>query len=145
MSSSYRLNGEVMRTERVARWRPLFKLGPCHPMYGWITVLFYRAAVVSVTGWFAIVLTGRLPLRPGDYLVAVLRYQRRVLAFLLGLAASTPGLRVVAGYVDPGDSPAVPGSARQAGGCWSPPRSGPSSGSRSGWSGTSPTCLPPWC
>src|SRR5260221_3991129 len=92
MSSSYRLNGEVMRTERVARWRPLFKLGPCHPMYGWITVLFYRAAVVSVTGWFAIVLTGRLPLRPGDYLVAVLRYQRRVLAFLLRPRARQPPL-----------------------------------------------------
>src|SRR5258707_4043876 len=92
MSSSYRLNGEVMRTERVARWRPLFKLGPCHPMYGWITVLFYRAAVVSVTGWFAIVLTGRLPLRPGDYLVAVLRYQRRGLALLVLPAPPNPRL-----------------------------------------------------
>jgi hypothetical protein len=68
--------------------------------------------VVSLAGWFAIVFTGRLPRRLGDYLVAVLRYQWRVTAFLYGLTAAYPGFLVVAGYVDPGDYPAVLYSAR---------------------------------
>jgi len=69
---------------------------------------------VSLAGWFAILFTGRLPQSFGDYLVAVLRYQWRVEAFLFGLTTGYPGFRVVAGYVDPGDYPAVLYSARPA-------------------------------
>ena len=112
MSSSYPLNGEVVCTERVARWRPLVNWVLVIPLYLWVVVLGYGAAVVSLAGWFAIVFTGRLPERLGDYLVAVLRYQWRVMAFLFGLTTSYPGFPVVAGYVDPGSYPAVLYSAR---------------------------------
>jgi len=81
-------------------------------LYLWVVVLGYGAAVVSLAGWFAILFTGRLPERMGDYLVAVLRYQWRVMAFLFGLTTSYPGFPVVAGYVDPGSYPAVLYSAR---------------------------------
>jgi hypothetical protein len=112
MSSSYPLNSEVVCAERVARWRPLVNWILVIPLYLWLIVLEYGAAAVSLAGWFAIVFTGRLPERLGDYLVAVLRYQWRVTAFLYGLTAGYPGFPVVAGYVDPGDYPAVLYSAR---------------------------------
>ena len=112
MSSSYPLNGEVVCTERVARWRPLVNWVLVIPLYLWVVVLGYGAAVVSLAGWFAILFTGRLPERMGEYLVAVLRYQWRVMAFLFGLTTSYPGFPVVAGYVDPGSYPAVLYSAR---------------------------------
>ena len=114
MSISYPLNGEVVCAERVARWRPLVNWILVIPLQVWLGVLGSGAAVVSVAGWFAIVFTGRLPERLGDYLVAVLRYQWRVMAFLYGLTTTYPGFPVVAGYVDPGDYPAVLYSARPA-------------------------------
>jgi hypothetical protein len=114
MSSSYPLNGEVVCAERVARWRPLLNWALVIPLYLWLMVLGFGAGVVSLAGWFAILFTGRLPESFGDYLVAVLRYQWRVEAFLFGLTTGYPGFRVAAGYVDPGDYPAVLYSARPA-------------------------------
>jgi hypothetical protein len=93
MSGSYPLNGEITCAERVARWRPWVNWILVIPLYLWLTVLGYGAAVVSLAGWFAILFTGRLPVRLGDYLVAVLRYQWRVVAFLFGLTTSYPGFR----------------------------------------------------
>jgi hypothetical protein len=112
MSSIYPLNGEVVCAERVARWRPLLNWVLVFPLYLWLMVLGFGAAVVSLAGWFVILFTGRLPEHFGDYLVAVLRYQWRVLSFLFGLTAGYPGFHVPAGYVDPGDYPAVLYSAR---------------------------------
>src|SRR5215468_11401594 len=114
MSNSYPLTSEVVCAERVARWRPLVNWVLVIPLYVWLGVLGWGAAVVSLAGWFAILFTGRLPQRLGDYQVAVLRYQWRVAAFLYGLTTSYPGFPVVAGYVDPGDYPAVLYSARPA-------------------------------
>jgi len=114
MSSSYPLNGEIAYAERVARWRPLVNWVLVLPLYLWLAVLGYGAAVVSLASWFAIVFTGRLPERWGDYLVAVLRYQWRVMAFLFGLTTSYPGFPAAAGHVDPGDYPAALYSARPA-------------------------------
>jgi len=80
MFISYPLNGEVVCAERVARWRPLVNWVLVIPLYLWVAVLGSGAAVVSLVGWFAILFTGQLPERLGDYLVAVLRYQWRVMA-----------------------------------------------------------------
>jgi hypothetical protein len=110
--SSYPLDGEVACVARVARWRPLVNWLLVIPLSLWLTMLAAGAAAVSVAGWFAILFAGRLPQRLGDYLVAVLRYQWRVLAYVYGLTDRYPGFRVVAGYVDPGDYPAVLYSAR---------------------------------
>jgi len=112
MASSYPLNGEVVCAERVARWRPLLNWALVIPLYVWLMVLGFGAGAVSLAGWFAILFTGRLPESFGDYLVAVLRYQWRVEAFLFGFTTGYPGFRVVAGYVDPGNYPAVLYSAR---------------------------------
>jgi Domain of unknown function (DUF4389) len=114
VSGSYPVAGEVACAERVARWRPLVNWALVIPLYLWLLVLGYGAAIVSLAGWFAILFTSQLPQRLGGYLVAVLRYQWRVEAFLFGLTTSYPGFPVTAGYVDPGDYPAVFYSARPA-------------------------------
>jgi len=103
---TYPLNGEVDCAERVGRWRPLVNWLLVIPAYVWLRVLEFGADVVMVAGWFAIVFTGRLPQSFGDYLVAVLRYQWRVVTYLFGLTDRYPGFTVVAGYMDPGNFPA---------------------------------------
>jgi hypothetical protein len=110
--SIYPLDVEVVSPDRVARWRPLVNWLLVIPLFVWSSVLAYGASVVSLVGWFAILFTGRLPQSLGDYLTAVLRYQWRVYCYLYGLTDSYPGFQVVAGYVDPGDYPAVLYSAR---------------------------------
>lgn len=112
MAICYPVNGEVACAERVARWRPLFGWVLAIPLFLWAAVLSYGAAVVSFVGWFSIVFTGRLSVRLGDYLVAVLRYQWRTVAYLYGFTDQFPGFIAPAGYVDPGDYPAVLYSAR---------------------------------
>jgi hypothetical protein len=112
MSMTYPLNSEVDYVERVARWRPLVNWVLVIPVYLWLQILQFGAIAVSVVGWFAIVIGGRLPESLGDYLVAVLRYEWRMYSFLFGLTDRYPGFTVVAGYVDPGEYPAVLYSAR---------------------------------
>jgi Domain of unknown function (DUF4389) len=114
MSMTYPLNTEVDHAERVARWRPLLNWLLALPLFLWLQILQFGASGVAVVAWFAIVVTGRLPESLGDYLMAVLRYQWRVYTFLIGFTDRYPGFTVVAGYVDPGDYPAVLYSARPA-------------------------------
>jgi hypothetical protein len=111
---SYPLNGEVVCAERVARWRPLLGWVLVLPLFLWLLVLRFGAEVVRFLGWFAILFSGQLPKRFGDYLVAVLRYEWRVNVYLYGLTDVYPGWRIAAGYVDPGDYPAAVYSARPA-------------------------------
>jgi hypothetical protein len=77
------------------------------PLLVWLMLLSSGALAVVAGAWFAIVLTGRMPGSLGDYLMAVLRYGWRVRAFLFGLTDRYPRFRLVAGYVDPGDYPAL--------------------------------------
>jgi hypothetical protein len=62
---SYRLNGEVVCAERVARWRPLLGWVLVIPLFLWLLVLRFGAEVVRFLGWFAIVFGGQLPKRFG--------------------------------------------------------------------------------
>jgi hypothetical protein len=112
MSMTYPLNTEVDYVERVPRWRPLVNWVLIIPVYLWLLILEYGATAASVVGWFAILFSGRLPENLGNYLVAVLRYEWRINAYLFGLTDRHPGFAVVAGYVDPGEYPAVLYSAR---------------------------------
>jgi hypothetical protein len=106
------LNGEVVPVERVARWRPLFNWVLVIPAYLWLTILTYGSYAVACLAWFVIVITGRLPESFGNYMVAVLRYWWRVNSYLYGFVDRYPGFNAVAGYVDPGDYPALLYSAR---------------------------------
>jgi uncharacterized protein DUF4389 len=112
VASCYPIDGEVVCTDRVARWRPLVNWILIAPLALWLAVLQFGAIVVTFLGWFAILFNEQLPQRYGDYLVAVLRYEWRVSSYLLGLTDRYPGWRVVGGYVDPGNYPALLYSAR---------------------------------
>jgi hypothetical protein len=107
MEASYPLDLEVETPSRVARWRPLVNWLLVLPLAVWAGLLGLGAAVVSFLGWFAILLTGRLPQSWSDYLVAVLRYHWRTTAYLYAWTDSYPGFSAPAGHVDPGDHPAV--------------------------------------
>ncbi len=100
----YPLAVELSCTARVARWRPLVNWALVIPSLLWLTTLQFGAAAGSVVAWVAILVSGRMPARLGDYLVGVLRYRWRIVTYLYGLTDHHPGLRVPAGYVDPGDS-----------------------------------------
>ena len=107
MEGSYPLNLSVTTPSRVARWRPLVHWLLVIPLQAWLVVLSLGAAAVVFLGWFAILFTGRLPRSWSDYLVAVLRFQWRVTAYLYAWTDRYPGFNPPAGFIDPGDYPAV--------------------------------------
>ena len=107
MSGIYPVGVAVAPGGQVARWRPLVNWLLALPFLLWLVIVSYGAVVVLVVGWFAIVVTGRMPGRLGDYLMGVLRYGWRACAFLFGLTDRYPAFRLVAGYLDPADHPAV--------------------------------------
>ena len=107
MLDSYPVGVELAAGRPVARWRPLVNWLLALPVLGWLILVVYGAQAVAGVAWLAIVFTGRMPDRLGNYLMAVLRYQWRVCSFLFGLTDRYPGFRLVAGYVDPADHPSV--------------------------------------
>jgi hypothetical protein len=112
VSSSYPIDLEVDAVHQVPRWRPLVNWLLVIPVSIWASLLGLGAMAVSFIGWFVILFTGQLPRSFGDYLVAVLRYHWRAAAYLYAFTDEYPGFRTVAGYVDPGDYPAILYSAR---------------------------------
>jgi hypothetical protein len=103
----YPLNLDVDSPPRVARWRPLINWLLVVPLEVWLLVLSFGAVVVVFLGWFAILLTGRLPDSWSDYIMAVLRYQWRITAYLYAWTDKYPEFSSPAGHIDPGDFPAV--------------------------------------
>jgi hypothetical protein len=101
------LNLDVRAGGPVARWRPLVNWILVIPVHIWLGVLGLGSLAVTLLAWFAIVLTGTAPERWGDYNMAVLRYQWRITAYLLAWTDRYPSFSPPAGYVDPGDDPAV--------------------------------------
>ena len=107
MQGIHPLNLDVASPPQVARWRALVNVVLVIPSVLWLFVLTLGVAVVSVLGWFAILLTGRLPDSWSDYIMGVLRYQWRVNAYLFWLTDRYPDFNPPAGHIDPGDYPAI--------------------------------------
>jgi hypothetical protein len=101
------LNLDVTGPATVARWRPLVNWLLVIPQALWLLILWLGAVAVGVAGWFSILLTGRMRESWGDYQMAVLRYHWRISAFLYAWTDRHPGFAPPAGYLDPGDDPAV--------------------------------------
>jgi hypothetical protein len=108
----YPFNLDVDSPAVVRRWRPLLNWLLVIPHQLWLFVLLLGVEVVAFLGWFAIMFTGRLPERWGDYIMSVLRYQWRISTYLYAWTDMYPEFATPAGYVDPNDYPAVLYSAR---------------------------------
>ena len=111
-SGSYPLGIDVTSPAEVERWRPLVNWLLVIPHQVWVSILILGADVLAFLGWFVILFTGRLPDSWSDYIVGVLRYQWRILAYLYAWTVDYPSFNPVPGHIDPGDYPAVLWSAR---------------------------------
>ncbi len=107
MPGSYPVNIEVAGVLEVPRWRPLVNWLLVIPHLVWLWVLTIGLLVLAIISWFAILITGRLPEGWGDFMVGVLRYQWRILAYLYAWTEEYPSFTPPTGYPDPGDFPAV--------------------------------------
>ena len=63
------------------RWLPLVKWFLAIPHYVVLIFLNLAAFVVSIVAWFAILFTGRYPRGLFDFVVGVLRWELRVVAY----------------------------------------------------------------
>lgn len=111
-SGGYPLGIEVTSPPEVERWRPLVNWLLVIPHQLWFFVLTLGANVLAFLGWFVILFTGRLPDSWSDFIVGVLRYQWRILAYLYAWTVEYPSFSPVPGHIDPGDYPAVLWCAR---------------------------------
>ena len=70
----------------LSRWLPLVKWVLVLPHYVILAILNLIACLVTVLAWFAIVFTGRYPRGLFDFVVGVLRWNNRVIAYAFVLA-----------------------------------------------------------
>jgi hypothetical protein len=107
VEANHPLNIDVSGPSRVARWRPVANWLLVIPLQIWLLALLPGAVVLAILGWFSIVFTNRLPDSWSDYQMAVLRFDWHIRAYLLAWVDFYPSFSLAAGYVDPGDYPAV--------------------------------------
>ena len=68
--------------EHLNRWKPLYKWFLAIPHYIVIVALAIAAVGAVIVGFFAVVVTGKFPLGPRDFIVNVWRYGLRVQAYV---------------------------------------------------------------
>lgn len=71
------------------RWAPLYKWLLAIPHYIALFFLTFAAVVAVLIAWFAILFTGRYPRGLFDFVVGVLRWQDRVIAYAFMLVTDT--------------------------------------------------------
>ena len=76
-------------TERLNRWLPLVKWLLAIPHYIVLVFLYIGVVVVVVIAWFVILFTGRYPQGMFDYVVGVVRWHVRVIAYALVLVTDS--------------------------------------------------------
>lgn len=67
------------------RWMPLVKWFLAIPHYAALLFLDIGVVLAAIGAWFAIVFTGRYPKRLFDFIVGVMRWHNRVVAYALAL------------------------------------------------------------
>ena len=104
---SYPVQLEVSAPARVGRWRPLIMWFLTIPLVFVLYLYGIVAGVFLVIGWFAALLTGRLPASLADFLAGYLRFQWRVSAYLLGFTVVYPSFGLPTGRAEPGGDGAI--------------------------------------
>ncbi|KLL11064.1 DUF4389 domain-containing protein [Protofrankia coriariae] len=74
---------------RLNRWLPLVKWFLAIPHYVVLVFLDIGVVVAVIVGWFAVLATGRLPRVLFDYVVGVLRWSNRVIAYAFVLSTDS--------------------------------------------------------
>ncbi len=74
---------------RLNRWLPLVKWFLAIPHYVVLVFLDIGVVVAVIVGWFAVLATGRLPQDLFDYVVGVLRWSNRVIAYAFILSTDS--------------------------------------------------------
>jgi hypothetical protein len=72
----------LLYPDELDRWKPLYKWFLAIPHYFVVLALAVAAVCAVVVGFFAVVITGRFPLGPRDFIVNVWRYGLRVQAYV---------------------------------------------------------------
>ena len=68
------------------RWMPLVKWFLAIPHYAALLVLDVGVVLAAIAAWFSVVFTGRYPRRLFDFIVGVMRWHNRVVAYAFALA-----------------------------------------------------------
>ena len=83
--------------DRLSRWRLVFwKLISAIPHIIIVEVLLLTVLVVTLVGWFAILINGRFPRALQQYVAGVLRWGARVQAYVLSLTDAYPPFSLAA-------------------------------------------------
>lgn len=90
----------------VARWQPMFNWILAIPHFVVAYVLRIVSGVVGLISWFAILFTGKLPVGLANFQCMCLRYQVRVVAYVMGLVGPYPPFEFDTTPNDPTSYPA---------------------------------------
>ena len=90
----------------IARWRVIGNYILAIPHLIFLYVLHIVVSVLVFVAWFIVVFTGQMPEGIGTFVAGVMRYQWRVMSYVLFLREPYPGFNLVSGYQDPGGDPA---------------------------------------
>ena len=104
---SYPASLQIDTPERIANWRPLVQWLLAIPHLVVLGVLGTVSTVVVIVGWFAVVLTGRLPAGIAGLQAMYLRYGTVVNAYGSFLTTQYPPFNFDTSPADPGGSQAA--------------------------------------
>ena len=89
MDQSYPVQVRARLDEPLSRWLWLVKWLLAIPHYIVLVFLYIGVVVVVVIAWFVILFTGRYPQGMFDYVVGVVRWHVRVIAYALVLVTDS--------------------------------------------------------
>ena len=102
----YPVKYQVTYPERTSRWKVVvWKLGTALPQLVVVSVLQSVSLALTAVGWMAIMFTGQYPKGLHASVVGVIRWEQRVLAYLLSFTDEYPP------YSTEADAPATTGGA----------------------------------
>jgi uncharacterized protein DUF4389 len=95
---TYPVDLDVAPPVRQPRWSTALRLVLALPAYLLAYVLIVVMEVVSIVGWFAALILGRMPRGMRDLMAYCLRYQAQTYAYLLLLTSRYPSLASGSGF-----------------------------------------------
>ncbi len=101
---AYPATVQIDTPAQVDRWRPILHWILAIPHYIVLSVLYAISVVLTIVGWLAVVLTGRLPAGIAGFQAMYLRYTARLEAYVMFLTTEYPKFNFSTSAQDPGGS-----------------------------------------